>query len=111
MFNGYPGATDMDPKYEPVDGFDRTVNVGVVTVTNLDLVSDPKDVYPFPPAKVTDLKVIAISRADSTVTLQWTAVGDYEEQETGTCWLNRGLHFVLQFPQADYLVWCVIVKC
>ncbi len=83
MFNGCSGATDMGPKYEPVGGLDRTANAGVVTVTNLNLTSDPKDVYPFPPAKVTDLKVIAITRDDNTVTLQWTAVGDYEKEETG----------------------------
>ena len=98
MFNGYAGATDMGPKYEPVDGFDRTVNAGVVTVTNLALISDPKDVYPFPPAKVTDLKVIAISRDDNTVTLQWTAVGDYEEQETGTCLVEPRAKFCFAVP-------------
>ena len=88
---------------EPVDGFDRTVNAGVVIVTNLDVDSDPTRFYPFAPAKVTDLKVIAISRDDNTVTLQWTAVGDYEELETGECWSIRGQRSRLSY-NSDFIL-------
>ena len=66
-----------------MEGFDRTADAGVVNVANMDLNADPKAVYPFPPAKVTDLQVIGMSYENETVTLQWTSVGDYEEQETG----------------------------
>ena len=77
------GDTEVGPTYETVDGLDRTADAGVVKVTNMDLNADPKDVYPFDPAKVADLQVTDTSYENKTVTLQWTAVGDYEDQETG----------------------------
>ena len=77
---GHAGETELGPTYESVDGLDRTADAGVVNVANLDLNADPKAVYPFPPAKVTDLQVIRMSYENKTVTLQWTSVGDYEEQ-------------------------------
>ena len=79
----------LDLTYESVGGLDRTADAGVVNVANMDLNADPKAVYPFPPAKVTDLKVTGMSYENETVTLQWTSVGDYEQQETGTCALLR----------------------
>ena len=83
------GDADLGPTYETVDGLDRTADAGVVKVANMDLTADPKDVYPFPPSKVADLQVTDTSYENKTVTLQWTAVGDYEEQETGGCQLGN----------------------
>ena len=79
------GDDEVGPTYETVAGLDRTADAGVVNVANLDLTADPKDVYPFPPAKVADLEVTDTSYENKTVTLKWTAVGDYEDQETGGC--------------------------
>ena len=86
---GHAGEIELGPTYESVDGLDRTADAGVVIVANMDLNADPKAVYPFPPAKVMDLKVTGMSYENETVTLQWTSVGDYGEQATGTWVLSR----------------------
>ncbi|KAI0208298.1 Calcium-activated chloride channel regulator 4A [Lamellibrachia satsuma] len=93
------GDTELGPTYETVEGFDRTADAGVVNVANLDLNTDPKAVYPFPPAKVTDLQVIGMSYENETVTLQWTSVGDYEEQETAS---SYDIRFTTDIKQLLY---------
>ena len=63
--------------------FERMKPAGLVNVVQLTPETDLYAVYPFPPAEVRDLRVSAMSYEDKTVTLQWTAVGDYVDQETG----------------------------
>ena len=50
---------------------------------------DLRALYPFPPGQVKDLRVNATSYETKTATLQWTAVGDFEEQETGESAYNK----------------------
>jgi len=52
-------------------------------VSNLTPDTDLRALYPFPPEKINDLKVVNISFVDNSATLQWSAVGDYDEQATG----------------------------
>ena len=63
--------------------FQRRADVGLVSVSNLTPDTDLRALYPFPPEKVNDLKVVNISFVDNSATLQWSAVGDYDEQATG----------------------------
>ncbi|KAI0208300.1 Calcium-activated chloride channel regulator 1 [Lamellibrachia satsuma] len=91
----------LDLTYESVDGLDRTADAGVDNVANMDLNVDPKAVYPFPPAKVTDLKVTGMSYENETVTLQWTSVGAYEEQETAS---SYDIHFSTYIKQLRYSI-------
>ena len=73
----------MGPTYDTVAEFDRTADAGLIDVVNVKAPEVLKKLYPFPPAPVNDLEVSDMSYDNKTVTLQWTAVGDYEEQETG----------------------------
>ena len=73
----------LGPTYETVPEFDRTADAGLIDVLNVKLGEDLKKLYPFPPAVVNDLEVTEMSYENKTVTLTWTAVGDYDEQETG----------------------------
>ena len=73
----------LGPTYETVSEFDRTADAGLINVLNVKLGEDLKQLYPFPPAVVNDLEVTEMSYENKTVTLSWTAVGDYDEQETG----------------------------
>ena len=63
--------------------FQRTKAAGLLKVVNLTPKTDLYALYPFPPAEVRDIRVSDMSYDDKTVTLQWTAVGDYIDQETG----------------------------
>ena len=74
----------MGPTYERVAPFNRKAAAGLINVVNLTPKTDLKALYPFRPPKVRDLKVINMAYDDKTVTLQWTAVGDYEEQTPGS---------------------------
>ena len=74
---------DSDSTQENVDPFERHADAGLISVNNAKSPAEMKDLYPYPPTKVNDLKVVQMSYDNETVTLQWTAVGDYEEQETG----------------------------
>ena len=65
-----------------VERFERTTAAGIINISNRNT-TDLGALYPFPPRKVNDLKVIEISYEEKTVTLEWTAVGDFETQETG----------------------------
>ena len=78
-------SADMQfgPSHETVSEFDRTADAGLIDVVNVKLGEDLKQLYPFPPAVVNDLEVTEMSYENKTVTLTWTAVGDYDEQETG----------------------------
>ena len=66
-----------------MEPFERHADAGLISVNNVKSPAEMKDLYPYPPTKVIDLKVVQMSYDNETVTLQWTAVGDYEEQETG----------------------------
>ena len=81
--DGFADAAETGPTYEAVGQFMRTKAVGLVTVVNLTPDTDLHALYPYAPAEVSDLQYIAMSYVDKTVTLQWTAVGDYADQETG----------------------------
>ena len=81
--NGFTDEAETEPTYEAVGQFQRTKAAGLVKVVNLTPNTDMYAVYPLPPAEVRDLQYIAMSYDDKTVTLQWTAVGDYVDQETG----------------------------
>ena len=79
----FTGDVDAGPTYKAVGQFQRTKAAGIVKVVNLKRDTDLYALYPFPPAEVRDLRVSNMSYDDKTVTLQWTAVGDYVDQETG----------------------------
>ena len=81
---------DLGPKYDPVGQFDRVADAGLLNVKNPKSPAELRKLYPFPPPKVKDFKVTEMSYENKTVTLQWTSVGDYEEQETG-----RGEHVMI----------------
>ena len=81
--NGFTDVDETEPTYEAVGQFQRTKAAGLVKVVNLTPNTDLYALYPLPPAEVRDLRVSAMSYDDKTVTLQWTAVGDYVDQETG----------------------------
>ncbi|KAI0230401.1 hypothetical protein LSAT2_019239 [Lamellibrachia satsuma] len=66
-----------------VERFERTRAAGIINVSNRNT-TNLGALYPFPPGKVKDLKVIEISYEEKTVTLEWTAVGDFEAQETAS---------------------------
>ena len=72
-----------DQPYESIDPFDRASDVGLINVNNVTSPQEMRKLYPYQPPKVKDLKVIGMSYENETVTFQWTALGDYEEQETG----------------------------
>ncbi|KAI0218857.1 Calcium-activated chloride channel regulator 4 [Lamellibrachia satsuma] len=72
------------PTYEDVQSFERTAAAGLIKVSNRLSHPDLRELYPFPPGKVKDLKIIETSYEEKTVTLQWTAVGDFEELETAS---------------------------
>ena len=74
---------DVGPTYKAVGQFQRTKAAGLLKVVNLTPKTDLYALYPFPPAEVRDIRVSDMSYDDKTVTLQWTAVGDYIDQETG----------------------------
>ena len=77
-------AAVSGPDYESVGQFQRTKAAGLVKVENLTPHTDMKALYPFPPAEVRDLRVNVMSFENKTVTLlEWTAVGDYADEETG----------------------------
>ncbi|XP_077986346.1 calcium-activated chloride channel regulator 1-like, partial [Glandiceps talaboti] len=70
----------------PIGDFNRVVQGGLIQVDDaVDYVdwSDPND-DPFPPARITDLRVIDTSYDNATVTLQWTATGDDMDKGTAT---------------------------
>ena len=58
-------------------------------VTNRAKHPDLRSLYPFPPGQVKDMRVNATSYEEKTATVQWTAVGDFEEQETGEAAFNK----------------------
>ena len=74
---------DTGPVYESVGQFQRTKAAGLLKIVNLKPDTDLNALYPFPPAEVRDLRVSAMSYEEQTVTLRWTAVGDYVDEETG----------------------------
>ena len=74
---------ETGPKYEAVGPFQRTAAAGLLRIVNLTPATDLYALYPFPPAEVRDLRVSAMSYEEKTVTLRWTAVGDYADEETG----------------------------
>lgn len=76
-------AEDTGPVYGSVGQFDRTKAAGLLKVVHLTSRTDLYALYPFPPAEVRDLRVNATSYEEKTVTLEWTAVGDYADEETG----------------------------
>ena len=78
MFNCHPGETDIGPTYEAVEGLDRIVNAGLIKVDNLDPKADVTCTSQ--PDKVVDLRRIATSYHNKTVTLKWTAVGDCKQE-------------------------------
>ncbi|XP_077986468.1 calcium-activated chloride channel regulator 1-like [Glandiceps talaboti] len=70
----------------PIGDFNRVVQGGLIQVDNaVDYVdwSDPND-DPFPPARITDLRVIDTSYDNATVSLQWTATGDDMDKGTAS---------------------------
>ncbi|XP_070569208.1 calcium-activated chloride channel regulator 4A-like [Ptychodera flava] len=70
----------------PVGDFNRVASGGVIQVDdNVDYVdwSDP-NADPFPPSRITDLRVVKTSVDNSTVTLTWTATGDDHDQGTAS---------------------------
>ena len=83
LFRGFSADMQMGPTYETVAAFNRTADAGLIDVVNVTLGEDLMKLYPFPPAVVNDLEVTEMSYENKTVTLSWTAVGDYDEQETG----------------------------
>ena len=83
LFLRFTADMQLGPTYETVSEFDRTADAGLIDVLNVKLGEDLKKLYPFPPAVVNDLEVTEMSYENKTVTLSWTAVGDYESQETG----------------------------
>ncbi|KAK2180610.1 hypothetical protein NP493_436g02058 [Ridgeia piscesae] len=72
------------PTYEEVPAFERSAAAGLIKVTNRAKHPDLRSLYPFPPGQVKDMRVNATSYEEKTATLQWTAVGDFEEQETAS---------------------------
>ena len=76
-------ADNTGPAYESVGQFDRTKAAGLLKIVNLTPDTDLYALYPFPPAEVRDLRMSAMSYEEKTVTLKWTAVGDYADKETG----------------------------
>ncbi|KAI0230412.1 hypothetical protein LSAT2_019251 [Lamellibrachia satsuma] len=74
----------LGPTYETLEAFERTAAAGLIQVSNRAKHPDLKVLYPFDPTRVTDLKVTEISYEEKTVTLQWTSVGDFEEQKTAS---------------------------
>ncbi|KAI0208410.1 Calcium-activated chloride channel regulator 1 [Lamellibrachia satsuma] len=77
-------AEDTGPVYGSVGQFDRTKAAGLLKVVHLTSRTDLYALYPFPPAEVRDLRVNATSYEEKTVTLEWTAVGDYADEETAS---------------------------
>ena len=79
----FTDIVNTEPTYEAVGSLQRTQYAGLVKIDNwtpdLDLIA----LYPFPPAKVRDLRYMSMSYEDKTVTLQWTAVGDNLDEQTG----------------------------
>ncbi|KAI0208411.1 hypothetical protein LSAT2_006915 [Lamellibrachia satsuma] len=75
---------DTGPVYESVGQFQRTKAAGLLKIVNLKPDTDFNALYPFPPAEVRDLRVSAMSYEEQTVTLRWTAVGDYVDEETAS---------------------------
>ena len=73
----------LGPTFKTVEPFQRRADAGLVSVANLSPYTDFKAIYPFPAARVKNLQITKISFVENSVALQWTAVGDYEEQETG----------------------------
>ena len=75
----FTDIVNTEPTYEAVGSLQRTQYAGLVKIDNwtpdLDLIA----LYPFRLAKVRDLRYMSMSYKDKTVTLQWTAVGDYLE--------------------------------
>ncbi|KAK2175750.1 hypothetical protein NP493_711g03078 [Ridgeia piscesae] len=99
---------ETEPTYEAVGQFQRTKAAGLVKVVNLTPNTDLYALYPFPPAEVRYLRFIAMSYDDKTVTLQWTAVGDYVDQETASSYdirfstdIKQLLHFFENATQLD----------
>ncbi|XP_077986711.1 calcium-activated chloride channel regulator 1-like [Glandiceps talaboti] len=85
----------------PIGDFNRVVQGGMIQVDDaVDYVdwSDPND-DPFPPARITDVRVIDTSYDDATVTLQWTATGD--DMDKGTAHLYD-LRYNTDFNQIFY---------
>ena len=76
-------ADNTGPAYESLGQFDRTKAAGLLKIVNLTPDTDLYALYPFPPAEVRDLRMSAMSYEEKTVTLKWTAVGDYADEETG----------------------------
>ena len=76
-------GNDLGPIYESVDPFNRIADPGLINVKNLKSPEEMRELYPFPAAKVKDLRATEISFEDQTVTLQWTSVGDFAGHETG----------------------------
>ncbi|KAI0230406.1 Calcium-activated chloride channel regulator 3A-1 [Lamellibrachia satsuma] len=74
----------LGPTYDTLEAFERTAAAGLIQVSNRAKHPDLNVPYPFDPTRVTDLKVTEISYEEKTVTLQWTSVGDFVEQETAS---------------------------
>lgn len=71
---------EQDVKLTPADDFQRYSLAGFIEVKSIA----PIDTDRFPPSRVTDLEVTGASYDDSSVTLEWTAVGDNLDKGTGT---------------------------
>ena len=61
----------------PVDPFDRSTSGGLFTVMNYAMVANT-DI--FPPAKIQDLSLVAMSYDNNTIVLEWTATGEDLDQ-------------------------------
>ena len=83
MCDVFTEADDTGPVYESMGQFQRTKAAGLLKIVNLTPATDLYALYPFPPAEVRDLRMSAMSYEEKTVTLRWTAVGDYADEETG----------------------------
>jgi len=79
----FTGAGVPGPNSEGVEPFDRKAAAGLINVVNLTPQTNLDALYPFPPPTVRDLEVVNMSYVDKTVTLRWTAVGDYEKPVPG----------------------------
>ena len=83
VFTDHPHR--IEPNTEYVEPFKRITYAGAVEVYNWTPDMDLISLYPYPPAKVRDLKYVQkeLSLENRTLVLRWTAVGDYIDDETG----------------------------
>ena len=77
----------------PAEAFQRSVVAGYIQVSGYSNATRPEVL--FPPAKINDLLSSVVNSANKTITVKWTAVGEYLDKGAGLAIINRIINIII----------------